>query len=78
MIVIQNLRLVLDFEELEDGTLWAQIGRESNGQMEWPMELTGFSDASSLLEEAVSLIDAMLFHWLMIVSVAAPTPGATG
>jgi len=72
------MKLLLEVEEQPDGTYFAQVGRENNAQLEWPMELTGYSDASLLLEEVMSLADAMLLRWLLEVEMTTPRGGATG
>jgi hypothetical protein len=66
-MILRHLRLVVEVEEHSDGALLARLRNDSDGQSEWPMEWTGYSNSSLLLEEVMSLADATLFHWLMRV-----------
>ncbi len=76
-MIAESVLFSINLHQMFDGTTWASIMRTNDDGSEYVMEQTGYSSASLCLEEASSLIDAMLFTWL---AVNRPTTmdGVTG
>lgn len=74
---MSDIYVTIHLGQLESGYQWITVNkydRIEDGQI---FESGGFSDFSSPLEEALSLVDAILFHWAVMAPVHQ-TQGATG